>query len=43
MQREFARHITDNASIPLKDRVVDYFYNHVRWFLRKLGIKVTSG
>jgi len=29
-------HITDNAIIPLKERVVDDFYDPVRWFLRKL-------
>src|SRR5258707_15703676 len=31
--------ITDNAIIPLKERVVDDFYDPVRWFLRKLGGK----
>jgi len=30
-------HITDNAIIPLKERVVDDFYDPVRWFLRKLS------
>jgi succinate dehydrogenase / fumarate reductase iron-sulfur subunit len=29
-------HITDNAIIPLKERVVDDYYDPVRWFLRKL-------
>ncbi len=29
-------HITDNAIIPLKERVVDQYYDPVRWFLRKL-------
>jgi len=29
-------HITDNAIIPLKERVVDNYYDPVRWFLRKL-------
>jgi succinate dehydrogenase / fumarate reductase iron-sulfur subunit len=29
-------HITDNAIIPLKERVVDEYYDPVRWFLRKL-------
>ena len=28
--------ITDNAIIPLKERVVDDYYDPVRWFLRKL-------
>jgi len=32
-------HITDNAIIPLKERVVDDFYDPVRWFLRKLAGK----
>src|SRR5437588_1900812 len=32
-------HITDNAIIPLKERVVDDFYDPVRWFLRKLSGK----
>ena len=32
-------HITDNAIIPLKERVVDDFYDPVRWFLRKLARK----
>jgi succinate dehydrogenase / fumarate reductase iron-sulfur subunit len=27
-------HITDNAIIPLKERVVDDFYDPLRWFLR---------
>ena len=35
-------HITDNAIIPLKERVVDDFYDPVLWFLRKLsGKKLT--
>ena len=29
-------HITDNAIIPLKERVVDRFYDPVKWFFRKL-------
>jgi len=29
-------HITDNAIIPLKERVIDDYYDPVRWFLRKL-------
>jgi succinate dehydrogenase / fumarate reductase iron-sulfur subunit len=29
-------HITDNAIIPLKERVIDDHYDPVRWFLRKL-------
>jgi succinate dehydrogenase / fumarate reductase iron-sulfur subunit len=29
-------HITDNAIIPLKERVVDEYYDPVMWFLRKL-------
>jgi len=29
-------HITDNAIIPLKERVVDQYYDPVGWFLRKL-------
>ncbi|HEU0251883.1 MAG TPA: succinate dehydrogenase/fumarate reductase iron-sulfur subunit [Pyrinomonadaceae bacterium] len=29
-------HITDNAIIPLKERVVDDYYDPVRWFLKKL-------
>lgn len=29
-------HITDNAIIPLKERVVDQFYDPVLWFFRKL-------
>ena len=35
-------HITDNAIIPLKERVVDDFYDPVRWFLRKLSGKKRS-
>lgn len=30
-------HITDNAIIPLKERVVDRYYDPVLWMLRKLG------
>lgn len=30
-------HITDNAIIPLKERVVDRYYDPVFWLLRKLG------
>ena len=29
--------ITDNAIIPLKERVVDRYYDPMMWFLRKLG------
>ena len=29
-------HITDNAIIPLKERVVDDYYDPIHWFLRKL-------
>ena len=29
-------HITDNAIIPLKERVADQFYDPVRWVLRKI-------
>ena len=29
-------HITDNAIIPLKERVIDEYYDPVRWFLRRL-------
>jgi succinate dehydrogenase / fumarate reductase iron-sulfur subunit len=29
-------HITDNAIIPLKERVADRFYDPIRWILRKL-------
>ena len=32
-------HITDNAIIPLKERVIDDFYDPVRWFLRKISGK----
>ncbi len=32
-------HITDNAIIPLKERVLDDYYDPVRWFLRKLKRK----
>jgi succinate dehydrogenase / fumarate reductase iron-sulfur subunit len=31
--------ITDNAIIPLKERVVDEFYDPVRWLVRKLAGK----
>lgn len=31
--------ITDNAIIPLKERVVDEFYDPVHWLLRKVGLK----
>ena len=30
--------ITDNAIIPLKERVVDDYYDPVRWVLRKAGL-----
>ena len=30
-------HITDNAIIPLKERVADQFYDPVRWVLRKIS------
>jgi succinate dehydrogenase / fumarate reductase iron-sulfur subunit len=30
-------HITDNAIIPLKERVADRYYDPVRWFLGKLA------
>lgn len=33
-------HITDNAIIPLKERVVDRYYDPVFWVLRKLGINL---
>jgi succinate dehydrogenase / fumarate reductase iron-sulfur subunit len=29
-------HITDNAIIPLKERVIDDYYDPIQWFLRKL-------
>jgi succinate dehydrogenase / fumarate reductase iron-sulfur subunit len=32
-------HITDNAIIPLKERVVDKFYDPILWLLRKLAGK----
>ena len=35
-------HITDNSIIPLKERVVDDFYDPVSWFLRKLTGKGRS-
>ena len=35
-------HITDNAIIPLKERVVDDFYDPVLWFLRKLSGKTRT-
>jgi succinate dehydrogenase / fumarate reductase, iron-sulfur subunit len=31
--------ITDNAIIPLKERVIDDFYDPVRWFVRKIRRK----
>lgn len=31
-------HITDNAIIPLKERVVDRYYDPTFWLLRKLGV-----
>ena len=31
-------HITDNAIIPLKERVVDRFYDPIRSFMRLIGI-----
>ena len=31
-------HITDNAIIPLKERVVDRYYDPVFWLLRKVGV-----
>ena len=34
-------HITDNAIIPLKERVVDQYYDPVQWFLRKIRKKRT--
>jgi len=34
-------HITDNAIIPLKERVVDDYYDPVSWFLRKLKLRKT--
>ncbi|PYX55750.1 MAG: hypothetical protein DMG73_16595, partial [Acidobacteria bacterium] len=34
--------ITDNAIIPLKERVVDDFYDPWHWLLRKLGKKVSK-
>jgi len=30
-------HITDNAIIPLKERVVDQFYDPLVWIVRKIG------
>jgi succinate dehydrogenase / fumarate reductase iron-sulfur subunit len=30
-------HITDNAIIPMKERVADDFYDPVRWLLKKVG------
>jgi len=35
-------HITDNAIIPLKERVIDDFYDPVLWFLRKLSGKTRT-
>lgn len=32
-------HITDNAIIPVKERVADLFYDPLRWILRKLFAK----
>ncbi len=32
-------HITDNAIIPLKERIVTEYYDPVVWALRKLGVK----
>ncbi len=32
-------HITDNGIIPLKERVVDRYYDPVMWLLRKMGVK----
>ena len=32
-------HITDNAIIPLKERVVDEFYDPFRWIFGKLGLR----
>ncbi|HLG94611.1 MAG TPA: succinate dehydrogenase/fumarate reductase iron-sulfur subunit, partial [candidate division Zixibacteria bacterium] len=29
-------HITDNAIIPLKERVADRFFDPVRWLFRKI-------
>ena len=29
-------HITDNAIIPLKERVVDEYYDPVQWVIRKI-------
>ena len=34
-----AIHITDNAIIPLKERVVDRFYDPIRWILDKVAGK----
>jgi succinate dehydrogenase / fumarate reductase, iron-sulfur subunit len=37
-------HITDNAIIPLKERVVDEFYDPVLMLVRKIqGAKLESG
>ena len=36
-------HITDNAIIPLKERLVDEFYDPLVWLLRKLGGRVPVG
>jgi len=30
-------HITDNAIIPLKERVVDMFYDPILWVVRKIS------
>ena len=32
-------HITDNAIIPLKERVVDKYYDPLAWLIRKIGRK----
>ena len=36
-------HITDNAIIPLKERLVDEYYDPLVWLLRKLGGKAPEG
>jgi succinate dehydrogenase / fumarate reductase iron-sulfur subunit len=36
-------HITDNAIIPLKERVVDEYYDPLVWLWRKLGGKAAQG
>lgn len=35
-------HITDNAIIPLKERVVDEFYDPIRWLLKKIFRNTTN-